>query len=101
MGQDRLPVNRPIVLANADVTMTASCEDLLAFYVERGVQRVTPWGWDTGIVYLEGDIGIAEDSSASGDAKAGAHRRCRRSTAPAAAAPAPTSRRPASTSPTW
>ena len=46
--------------------MTASCEDLLASYVERGVHRVTPWGWDTGVTYLEGDVGTAEDSSASG-----------------------------------
>ena len=57
------------MLANADVTMTASCEDLLAFYVERGVERVGPWGWDTGMVAME-DGGFAEDSSGSGDAKA-------------------------------
>ncbi|MGI8645966.1 MAG: beta-propeller domain-containing protein [Nocardioides sp.] len=64
----RQPVNRPIVLANADVSMTASCEDLLAFYVDRGVQRVTPWGWDSGVVYMEGDM--SRESSGSSDAGA-------------------------------
>ena len=61
-----------MLLANADVTITESCDDLLAHYVERGVERVTPWGWGYGDVYYatEGDAetsagGAARDSAAA------------------------------------
>jgi hypothetical protein len=58
-----------IALANDDVTMTASCDELLDYYVDRGVERVTPWGWDHGIIALEGGA-VAEDAAGSraGDA---------------------------------
>jgi hypothetical protein len=62
-----------IALANDDVTMTASCDELLDYYVDRGVERVTPWGWDHGIIPLEGGA-VAEDAAGSraGDAAPGA-----------------------------
>jgi beta propeller domain-containing protein len=58
-----------IALANDDVTMTASCDELLDYYVDRGVERVTPWGWDHGIIPLE-ESAFAEDAAGSraGDA---------------------------------
>jgi hypothetical protein len=58
----RQPVS--IALANDDVTTTESCDDLLSYYISRGVERVTPWGWDIGVIPLEG--AVAEDSAASG-----------------------------------
>ena len=66
LAADRPGTGR-VLLANADVTITESCDDLLADYVERGVERVTPWGWGYGDVYYatEGDAG----SSAGGAAR--------------------------------
>ena len=40
------PLGPPIRLANADLTTPGSCEALLDSYVERGVERVGPYGWD-------------------------------------------------------
>ncbi len=42
----------PIVLANADLTIADSCEDLLDSYVQRGLGRVGPYGWDGGAVAM-------------------------------------------------
>ena len=71
LAADR-PGSGRVILANADVTITESCDDLLAHYVERGVERVTPWGWGYGDVYYatEGDAessvgGAARDSAAA------------------------------------
>ena len=41
----------PIRLVNADLRPAASCDALLGWYVDRGVQRVTPWGWDVSRIY--------------------------------------------------
>ncbi|WP_344304947.1 beta-propeller domain-containing protein [Nocardioides bigeumensis] len=54
-----------VLLSNADVTVTESCDDLLAAYVDRGVERVTPWGWDYGDVYADTSGGATEDSGDS------------------------------------
>ena len=66
LAADR-PGSGRVILANADVTITESCDDLLAHYVDRGVERVTPWGWGYGDVYYatEGDA----ESSAGGAAR--------------------------------
>ncbi|MEZ5194747.1 MAG: hypothetical protein R2734_21270 [Nocardioides sp.] len=44
-------------LANAHLRTPQSCDDLLRWYVDRGVERVTPYGWDFPVYYLEGDAG--------------------------------------------
>ena len=41
----------PIRLVNADLRPAESCDALLRWYVDRGVQRVTPWGWDVSRIY--------------------------------------------------
>jgi len=66
------PVNLPIRLANADLRLPGSCDALLASYVERGVDRVGPYGWDSPIVYAMEDGGFlsSDDSAAAGDAEA-------------------------------
>ena len=62
------------------------------WYVDRGVDRVTPYGWDYLRVYAMAD---AAGSPEAPQPRWAAGRRRRPAT------PAPTSRRPASTSPTW
>ena len=50
--RDRRPaVASALRLAHADLAAAVSCEDLLAWYVDRGVDRVTPWGWEDRRVY--------------------------------------------------
>jgi hypothetical protein len=62
-------VDLPIRLANADLRLPGSCEALLESYVERGVERVGPYGWDSPMVYaVEDGILAGEDSAGSGDA---------------------------------
>ncbi len=57
----------PIVLANADLATATSCDDLLEWYVERGVELVGPYGWEspvyyaTGSVDLDGGVAVQED----------------------------------------
>ncbi len=65
------PVNLPIRLANADLRLPGSCDALLASYVERGVDRVGPYGWDSPIYYAmeDGGFALGEDSDAAGDAE--------------------------------
>ncbi|GAB3253393.1 beta-propeller domain-containing protein [Nocardioides dilutus] len=63
----------PIAFSGDSITLAASCDDLLDWYVARGVQRVGPWGWDTyypeedddGIFGLPG-FGGGEDAADSG-----------------------------------
>jgi hypothetical protein len=64
------PLDLPIRLANADLRVPGSCDALLASYVERGVERVGPYGWDSPVVYAMEDsmAGAGEDSAASGEA---------------------------------
>ena len=65
------PVNLPIRLANDDLRLPGSCDALLASYVERGVDRVGPYGWDSPIYYAmeDGGFALGEDSDAAGDAE--------------------------------
>ncbi len=50
-GGPTSPPEAPIELVNADLTAPGSCEALLDSYVERGVERVGPYGWDSPMVY--------------------------------------------------
>ena len=36
----------PVAFTGSDLSLAESCEDLLDWYVARGVDRVGPWGWD-------------------------------------------------------
>lgn len=57
------PIGDRIALANADLSATDSCEELLGWYVDRGLERVTPYGWDSGVVYFDSG-GIVEGDAA-------------------------------------
>ena len=50
---DGPPASPPIALANADLTLAASCEELLDSYVERALDEVGPYGWGDIIAYSE------------------------------------------------
>ena len=55
----------PLALANADLTVAGSCDDLLDTYVQRGLEQVGPYGWGGGgIVMFDAGSG-AEASSPS------------------------------------
>ncbi|WP_109508086.1 beta-propeller domain-containing protein [Nocardioides speluncae] len=47
----------------------ASCEDLLAYYVDQGLERVTAWGWDGPMLrdelYMSGDFSRSDGLSAT------------------------------------
>jgi hypothetical protein len=60
------PTGTQLRLVNADLTAPGSCEALLESYVERGVERVGPYGWDSPI-YFEGDAAMSGD--AAGEAR--------------------------------
>ncbi|MCY4726664.1 beta-propeller domain-containing protein [Nocardioides sp. STR2] len=62
-GGGRPPSSPPIVLANADLTVAAGCDELLASYVDRALEAVGAYGWGGDVVY---------DVMTSGDAAAGA-----------------------------
>ena len=88
----------PLRLANAALTVPGSCDALLDSYVRRGVERVGPYGWDFPVyAAMEGDGmaggAVAESAPAPAPRPAWWSR--------AAARPAPTCRRPGSTSRTW
>lgn len=60
------PVDVPITLANADLTAPGGCDALLESYVERGVERVGPWGWGGPPVYAHAEdlaMGGAEEGA--------------------------------------
>ena len=38
----------PVAFTGSDLSLAESCDDLLDWYVARGVDRVGPWGWDYG-----------------------------------------------------
>jgi len=67
----RQPVTDPIALANADLTATASCDELLSWYVDRGLERVTAYGWDSGMVYAM-DAGAVSETGRDASSSAGA-----------------------------
>ncbi|TNM36440.1 hypothetical protein FHP29_20080 [Nocardioides albidus] len=57
------------VAFRADLEPAASCDDLLASYVERGLEAVGPWGWGPGdIVYATSEApGAMEDGGGQAD----------------------------------
>lgn len=56
----------PIAFTGDAITLAASCDDLLDWYVARGVQRVGPYGWDT-YAYEEDDGGFGLPGFGGGD----------------------------------
>ena len=58
----------PIVLANADLTVAASCEDLLDSYVNRALDQVGAYGWGSGVVAFDsmGGSEVSTDSATAG-----------------------------------
>jgi beta propeller domain-containing protein len=50
----------PAAYTGSDLSLTGSCDELLEWYVERGADRVGPYGWDSGYVY-----GVIEDGALS------------------------------------
>ena len=103
----------PVAFTGSDLALAESCDELLDWYVARGVDRVGPYGWDYG--YGCGDVVMADGAAAmpsAAGAAGGSSVTEQRSTskAPARWPPppgsrtttaAPTSRSSASTSPTW
>ena len=63
------PPGGSFVLANADLEAATDCDALLDSYVERGLDRVGPYGWDFGGIVMF-DAGGAEASSGSPTASA-------------------------------
>ncbi len=56
-----------IRLVGSELRVPDGCEELLASYVERGVEQVGPWGWGGPMVAYDGAMPLAsEDSAASG-----------------------------------
>jgi len=61
-GDGRPPGSPPIVLANADLTVAAGCDELLDSYVDRALDSVGPYGWGGDVMYdvmTSGDAGSA------------------------------------------
>ncbi|MBD3923385.1 beta-propeller domain-containing protein [Nocardioides cavernae] len=58
----RPPASPPIVLANADLTVAAGCDELLASYVDRALEAVGPYGWGGDVMY---DVMTSEDAGAA------------------------------------
>src|SRR4051794_8719633 len=76
------PAASPAAYTGSDLSPAGACEDLLAWYVERGVDPGGAYGWDSGYAYG----GIVEDAtplSAAGSAAEGSVR------GPVAGAPLP------------
>ena len=66
--------------AGSDLSLASSCEELLDWYVDRGVDRVGPWGWSSPYIY--GDVVMLRDSQPPADmARSGSAVRSRRTTA--------------------
>lgn len=64
-GSSGPPPAPPIALANSDLGVAASCDDLLASYVDRALEQVGPYGWGGGTVF-----GAMEDGDAAGASEA-------------------------------
>jgi hypothetical protein len=41
----------PLALVNADLRTPEDCQDLLDSYIDRGIERVTAWGWHGPFIY--------------------------------------------------
>lgn len=61
------PTAQPISLANADLSIATSCDDLLDSYIDRALEQVGPYGWGSGLVMFD-SMGGAETSSPSASA---------------------------------
>lgn len=68
------PSDPPLALANADLSLAASCDDLLASYVDRALEQVGPYGWGGGpIVMFDAqatDMGVPSESAAGSERSA-------------------------------
>jgi hypothetical protein len=51
----------PVAFNGSDLSLADSCDDLLDWYVARGVDRVGPWGWDYG---YSGDVAVLDGGRA-------------------------------------
>ncbi len=64
-SRDLPPSSPPIALANSDLTVAASCDELLDSYIQRGLEHVGPYGWGSGGIVMFDAGGAAESSSPS------------------------------------
>jgi hypothetical protein len=71
----------PVAFAGSDLSLAESCDDLLDWYVARGVDRVGPWGWDYG--YAHGAVVMDGAEMAMPFAASGADSSAQRSSAKA------------------
>lgn len=56
---------QPVAFTGDAITLAASCDDLLEWYVARGVRMVGPWGWSGGygdVTSIPADGGSVDDS---------------------------------------
>ncbi len=80
----------PVAFADGGLSLAESCDDLLDWYVARGIDRVGPWGWDHG--YGHGDVVMSMEDAGSADlavpsTASGADTSAQRSTAKAGLLP--------------
>lgn len=59
------PAPDSLVLANSSLERVPDCDSLLASYVDRGLDLVTAYGWDGGMVMYETDMQMATGSKSS------------------------------------
>ncbi len=62
----------PAAYTGSDLSLPDSCDELLAWYVERGVDRVGPYGWDYVYPYyavMEDGMALDSPASAAGSAE--------------------------------
>lgn len=68
-GLDEPPTSPPISLANADLSLAASCDDLLGSYVDRALGQVGPYGWGGDAIVMFGaqssDAGVTASGAGS------------------------------------
>ena len=75
LGNDPVPGDRPasppISLVNADLSIAASCDDLLDSYVERGLDQVGAYGWGSDMIVFDamGSGEMSPQASAPGTAR--------------------------------
>jgi len=70
-GDDRRPPidGSELRLVNADLRPAASCDELLRWYVDHGVERVTPYGWDYLRVYtMAGSVADSPEAAQPAEA---------------------------------
>jgi len=67
-GGSAPPTDERIELVNADLSLATDCDALLDSYIERGLDRVGPYGWDGGAIIMFDAQAGAERSATAGDA---------------------------------